>query len=179
MKIAVDGSFSTGKTTLFNELIKFYPELHPIEEVSRVLLAEYGLSSVDELQGKQKLKFEQGLIDRQISLELQHKNFIVDLSLIANLAYKTNDKIVDRALANKVSEFLGERGNYDLIFYIPIEFNLVKDGLRHEDEEFRKFIDQEIKNIHIKYNVSPIILSGDISQRLELAKKNISQALKT
>lgn len=178
MKIAVDGSFSTGKTTLFTELVKLYPDIYPIEEVSRVLLAEYGFSSISELQGDNKTKFEQDLIDRQIMLELRSKDFIVDLSLIANLAYKTNVKRVDEALASKVSNFIADRGNYDLVFYIPIEFDLVKDGLRHEDEEFRKFIDQEIKNIHIKYSVSPIILSGDISQRLELAKKCISQALK-
>jgi len=36
---------------------------------------------------------------------------------------------------------------YDYIVYIPIEFDLVEDGVRSPDEHYRKAIDQHIKDI--------------------------------
>jgi nicotinamide riboside kinase len=56
---------------------------------------------------------------------------------------------------------------YDLVFYIPIEFPLEKDGVRFEDDEYQKIIDLQIIKYLKRYKIPYITLTGTLEERLK------------
>ena len=62
---------------------------------------------------------------------------------------------------------------YDVIFYIPIEFALVNDGVRSTDEEYRLKIDRYILDILRDNNVKYYTITGNIPDRLSKIKQII------
>lgn len=60
---------------------------------------------------------------------------------------------------------------FDEIFYIPIEFPMVEDGIRVNDEHFRKVIDEKIRSFLQNYKKDKYhILSGSIEERVDKIK---------
>lgn len=55
--------------------------------------------------------------------------------------------------------------NYDMIVYIPREFGYVKDGVRWQDEEVAKQIDEAILNFLKAENINYIEVSGSTKDR--------------
>jgi len=62
---------------------------------------------------------------------------------------------------------------YDLVFYIPIEFPIEKDGLRFEDEHYQEIIDLQILKLLKRYKIPYITVSGTIEERLAIIRKHI------
>ena len=59
-----------------------------------------------------------------------------------------------------------------LVFYFPIEFPVVDDGFRSKDEEFRKKIDENIKNILNYRHIPYIEVRGTVEERLNTIKQH-------
>ena len=55
---------------------------------------------------------------------------------------------------------------YDLVCYLGIEFPIVADGVRSEDEDLRKQVDSEIFKQILWNKVRAIQLSGTVLQRV-------------
>lgn len=56
---------------------------------------------------------------------------------------------------------------YDVVLYIPIEFELEKDWVRYEDLEFQKTIDERLKNIFRQLNISFITITWTFEERVK------------
>lgn len=56
---------------------------------------------------------------------------------------------------------------YDFVFYIPIEFPLVEDGIRYTDTEFQILHDKETKLILEYHHIPYHKISGSVSQRID------------
>lgn len=162
-KIAITGSFSTGKTTLAKQLAKKL-RCKLLPEVARQMIAEgYRL----DIEATPELELL--MAERQLDLE-QEEHWVADRCMIDILAYSMVLFDDDKFL-NELNDLL-DKAKYDKIFYTPIEFQIKDDGIRSTDIEFQKKVDEAIKEI-LK-TIPHIIVKGNKKQRLNLCIKHLS-----
>ena len=121
-----------------------------------------------------KKEFQTAYWQLQLKNESLHKNFISDRSLIDILAYN-----LDFLTWKDVIMLLEKCTNrYDILFYFPIEFELVKDGIRNPDPKYQKIIDDRIQKLLIRFktlssSTSIINVSGSINNRINTVQTYI------
>lgn len=159
MRIGLTGSHSCGKSTLTKH---FH---NKIEEIARGVIAEKGKP---ETLSKEELDdFELVIMKRQIEAENSMEDFISDRTVIDVLAYaNTMCRPSMTARLKEMVELHLETNPYDLVFYIPIEFPLEKDGIRFEYEHYQKIIDLQILKYLKRYKIPYITLTGTVEERL-------------
>lgn len=69
--------------------------------------------------------------------------------------------------------------SYDYIFYLPIEFKPIADGIREGDSDFQKNIDEEIKELLTKLSIKHHTLTGTVSERVSQVIETILPRIKT
>lgn len=62
---------------------------------------------------------------------------------------------------------------YDVLFYVPIEFDLVNDGVRSTDDNYRRKIDEYIIDMINDKNRRYYTLTGTVDERLKQIKEII------
>jgi nicotinamide riboside kinase len=68
----------------------------------------------------------------------------------------------------KVAETVFENVRYDLYFYIAPEFDIVPDGIRSENTEFRDRIAELFEEYMLSYKLEAIRLTGTVDQRVTI-----------
>lgn len=131
MRIAIDSSQSTGKTTLLCQLSKTHLHLRYsfIEEASRYVAPKFGVLTSTDWQRllEDKIRLRQ-FFEAEESWQLEHEknetSWIIDSSLFLTAAYRIFFGIeVDLSLLSSRS--------YDLILYCPVgSSNVVENGFR-------------------------------------------------
>lgn len=169
--MAIAGAHGTGKTTLLEALKKepLFKDVDFLPEITRTI-REQGFDIN-----------EAGTLDTQILVMaahmqnlLLHKNFIVDRSLIDGVAYTRylydNGQIPDWFLIY-CSELLDTYLKmYDLIIYIPVEFDIVDDGVRSINPSFRDEIQLLFEDMIEEYSkelTNIITVTGTVEQRVK------------
>ncbi|MDQ4133433.1 MAG: ATP-binding protein [Actinomycetota bacterium] len=167
MKVAFVGSFSTGKTTLANAFAREwgYPLL---PEVAREVVA-LGFP----LDQGATAETEALIFLKQWRAEAVHERFVADRSVYDVLAYA--DWVMEHREGNRKEDHLwfeareiavlDLRARYDFVFYLPIEFPIVLDGLRPDDTAFQADIDRRIKALLDGEDVPYHTLTGSIEER--------------
>ncbi|MDQ3980987.1 MAG: ATP-binding protein [Actinomycetota bacterium] len=172
MKIAFVGSFSTGKTTLANLFAREwdYPLL---PEVARQVV-ELGFP----LDQSATAETETLIFLKQWRAEEVHERFVADRSIYDVLAYA--DWVMEHQPPRKENHLWWEareiatldlRARYDHVFYLPIEFPIVLDGLRPDDTAFQADIDRRIRHLLDTADVSYDTLTGSVPERQEQVRK--------
>ena len=167
-RIAIVGSFSTGKTTLAEEAApKLGLPLLP--EVAREIV-ELGF----KLDKDATVETETLIFLRQYFNEMTHREFIGDRSLVDVMAYASwvlehQERRKEFALWDTCLDIAKHhlRSQYTDVFYLPIEFEIVPDGLRPMDPDFQKDIDRRLVDLLARYDVKYSTLTGSISERLD------------
>ena len=167
MKVAFVGSFSTGKTTLANLFAREW-EFPLLPEVAREV-AELGFP----LDQGATAETETLIFLKQLRAESVHERFVADRSLYDVLAYgdwvmEHNDPTrKENHLWSEAREIatLDLRARYDHVFYLPIEFPIVLDGLRPDDPGFQADIDRRIRHLLDSNDVSYETLTGSVEER--------------
>ncbi|MGH2772901.1 MAG: AAA family ATPase, partial [Actinomycetota bacterium] len=59
------------------------------------------------------------------------------------------------------------RGNYSHVFYLPVEFPIVPDGLRPLDPDFQQEIDRRVLNLLKYHDLHYHPLTGAVQERLD------------
>jgi nicotinamide riboside kinase len=169
-RIAIVGSFSTGKTTLA-EAASARLELPLLPETAREVAALGFKLDKDATPEVETLIFL-----KQLHNELTHPDFVGDRSLIDVMAYAgwvldNQPQPPRREIALweecvRIARF-HLRSQYTHVFYLPIEFDIVPDGLRPLDPAFQKEIDKRMIALLEENAISFGTLRGSVQERLD------------
>lgn len=167
MKLIFVGAQSTGKSTV----LRHYKELgyDVITEVVRGL-AKHGVN-VNEMGDDVG---QESIFNTYYELLSQQDNYISDRGLIDVVAYTTylyeHGKVAKRTLSEQYKQLKKFNECFDDILYVyfPIEFDVVDDGFRSIDENFRYEIDQNIFTTLLDCGVPYIKVSGSVEDRIKI-----------
>lgn len=166
------GAHSTGKSSLLDS-IRDIPGYSFSESVTRTSGAILNQDGNDEGQ----LKILQAIIDYERKNDLYKKDYILDRSFIDFLAYTTylhhHGKVSDETLKIIQDEFDKRKGYYTKVFYLPIEFDIVADGVRSESSTFQLEIDSIIRSILYANDLGWVPISGPLDVRIDEVKSHI------
>jgi len=166
-RVAIVGSFSTGKTTLAEAAAAHlgFPILH---DVAREISA-LGF----KLDKDATVETETLIFLKQLANELSHKEFVGEYSLFLVLAYagwvlEHQERRKEFALWDTCLEIARHRltENYTHVFYLPIEFPIVPDGLRPIDPGFQSDIDRRLLDLLRSHSVDYQTLRGSVEERV-------------
>ena len=174
-RIAIVGSFSTGKTTLAEALARKL-DLPLLPEVAREVV-ELGF----KLDKDATPETEALIFLKQFNNEISEPEFVGDRSLIDSMAYAgwvldNQPRRKEMALWEEC-ERLAERRlrtNYSHVFYLPIEFPIVLDGLRPDDPAFQKEIDERILELLAAHAVAYDTITGSVAARLAAIEASLA-----
>jgi deoxyadenosine/deoxycytidine kinase len=166
-RIAIVGSFSTGKTTTA-EILAERLDLPLLPEVAREVV-ELGF----KLDKDATPETEALIFLRQFNNELSTEEFVGDRSLIDVMAYA--GWVLDNQPRRKETALWDEcvrlaerrlRTSYSHVFYLPIEFPIVLDGLRPDDPEFQKEIDARLLSLLRAHDIEFETVTGSVEERI-------------
>lgn len=180
MKYLIVGAQGTGKSTLLHH---FDDKMNVVTEVVRNLAKTEGIA-VNE---NGNMEGQTRIFDTYYKILSETGSpYISDRGLTDVIAYTcynmrkliANGKITQEEgegfIEDQINRFIdfSEKNDDVVYFYVPIEFDVVDDGFRSTDEEFRKEIDKNIsdlfeymENLHMGLNV--FTLHGTVEERLE------------
>lgn len=172
MHIAISGAQSTGKSTLLVELEKHLQDFTFKKEITRelksrgFLINEHGN---DETQNEiMKIHSEYSVLPGNVLYD----RCVLDGVVYTHYLYTTNQVSLE-TLQNSTQIFRNVIDNYNKIFYIKPEFDIVDDNERSINISFR----DEIVNLfdfYIKeYSIDVKILTGSVEERAHQLLKEI------
>lgn len=178
------GTQGTGKTTLLNQLAEESIKIDSginfkiITNVVRNLVETEGVKINKKGSSKsQNIIFEK-YFDIFTSLD-GYIDWVSDRSLIDVVAYtkylydhkKTSKKCYEAQIKWLKLWYDRDPKIKNTIFvYFPIEFEVVSDGVRSLDEEYRREIDNNIKSILNELGINYYVIEGTQDERLEMMK---------
>lgn len=170
MKIVFAGTQSTGKTTLVNKMQEsgLFNDYDFVTSIPRSLGNPFGVDGNDKTQ--------RDIMSTHLS-NLQKPNFIADRGILDCFTYTlyqfNNKKIKASTLLNQI-DTLNQIVDYDKIFFIRPEFEIVDDGVRSLDKEFQDEVNAIYEQV-IQYigEDKVVILSGDVETRFNQILKSL------
>ena len=188
MYIHFIGAQGTGKTTLLNQLAEESIKVDSginfkiITNVVRNLVETEGVKINKKGSSKsQNIIFEK-YFDIFTSLD-GYIDWVSDRSLIDVVAYtkylydhkKSSKKCYEAQIKWLKLWYDRDPKIKNTIFvYFPIEFEVVGDGTRSLDEEYRREIDNNIKSILEELGINYYVMEGTQDERLEMMKNIVS-----
>lgn len=187
MRIGISGAQSVGKTTLLNALRseQIFSSYAICNEVTR-RVKEYGLP----INEKGNDATQRLIMNEHIVNLFLHENMLTDRTSLDGIVYSQylyNKKkscpryatlegigIDDTTLNYAYEVFRKTIHSYDLLFYIKPEFNIVDDGTRSIDVDFRNEIVNLFEKTIEEDNIPVILLSGSVRERLETVLKHVN-----
>lgn len=164
-RIALSGSHSTGKSTILNEL-KQIDEINNrftfIDEVLRSIKKEG--HQINEMGDDNTQKIVMAKF-------LEHSiipNSILDRCALDGVVYTTYlyEKNQVKRSTLRIAESIFENTFYDIHFYIEPEFDIVSDGIRSENYEFRNRIAEIFEDYIRLYSIKHVRLKGNVNERV-------------
>lgn len=173
-RIAIVGSFSTGKTTLAGVLARSL-DVPLLPEVAREV-AEMGF----KLDKDATPETEALIFLKQYNNELATQEFVGDRSILDVMAYARwvldNQPRTKEIALWEECERLAERrlrANYSHVYYLPIEFPIVLDGLRPDDPAFQREIDERILQLLSSHAIGYRTITGTVEERLDQVRSDL------
>jgi len=190
MKIAICGTYSSGKTTTSLALSYLTGiEMTHSRTMRELLPVLFPGKKLEQCTAEEVIELIfQRMIDR-VANEIKYaNNFISDGASIQEWAYckprvlygmnpsetqiqdpeilltlETFGKTID-AYGKMAKEYA--KKHYDIFVHLPVEFSLVPDGHRPVSEGFRNYCDKLLRQAYSELDVPFIEVSGSIEQRL-------------
>ena len=166
MKIGISGTQSVGKTTLLNSLRSehIFRDYTICNEVTR-WVKSLGFN-INE-QGNDKTQ-EIIMMKHLWNLHM-NKHMITDRTVLDGYVYtkylNLKSKVSSDTLSMAYEVFKALIGEYNYVFYIKPEFDLVSDGVRSDDNKFRDEIEELFVDTIKRENINVINISGSVTER--------------
>lgn len=118
---------------------------------------------------------------KQYNNELSTREFVGDRSVLDVMAYArwvldnqapTKEMALWEECERLVERWL--RTNYSHVYYLPIEFPIVLDGLRPDDPVFQRDIDHRIVQLLEGNGIPYRTITGSVEERLEQIEEDLS-----
>jgi len=175
MKIGITGAQSVGKTTLLNALRseKLFRDYAICDEVTREI-KEMGFDINEAGSDLTQIL----IMQKHIVNVFMYDNMLTDRTALDGLVYTTylnmHKKVSDTTL--KKAKVMYDRiiSQYDYLFYIRPEFDIVDDGVRSIDPNFRDEISEIFEGFITELPREITIVSGSVRERLEQVMKYIT-----
>lgn len=164
-RISISGSHSTGKSTVIEALknnksiskrFTFVQEVLRSIKKSGFKINELGNDNTQMLVMARFLEY--ATMD----------NVILDRCALDGLVYSAYlyEKSQIRKNTLRIAESIFENVKYDIMFYIAPEFDIVPDGVRSVNLEFRDRIAELFEEYMEAYKIEPIRLTGTVDERV-------------
>ena len=167
MKIGITGAQSVGKTTLLNALRseKLFERYAICDEVTR-RVKSYGLPINEEgTDITQRL-----IMNEHIVNVYMNSNMLTDRTALDGLVYSTymykNNKISLNTLKYVKDVFYKVWQSYNCVFYIEPEFEIVDDGVRSNNKQFRDEIAELFETVIEKEKLNLRRVKGSVRDRV-------------
>jgi nicotinamide riboside kinase len=167
MKIGITGAQSVGKTTLLNALRseKLFKDYIICDEVTR-RVKSYGLPINEEgTDITQRL-----IMNEHIVNVFMYGNMLTDRTALDGLVYSAylyNKNQISANTLKYVREVFNKVWHsYDYVFYIEPEFEIVDDGVRSINKQFRDEIAELFEYVIEKENLSMLRVKGSVRNRV-------------
>ena len=167
MRIGITGAQSVGKTTLLNALRseKLFKDYVICDEVTR-RVKSYGLPINEEgTDITQRL-----IMNEHIVNVFMYGNMLTDRTALDGLVYSAylyNKNQISANTLKYVREVFNKVWHsYDYVFYIEPEFEIVDDGVRSINKQFRDEIAELFEYIIEKENLSMLRVKGSVRNRV-------------
>jgi len=161
-RVALVGSSSTGKSTVFELLKNKLPKWEFINESTRTI-ASYGFPINEQGTNETQL----AISSFHLNALLKPFNLILDRCYLDLVVYSDGVDGID----TKTYKFIHDTWNdvkdeYTHFIYFPIEFDAVDDGQRSVNEKWRRKIDDLFKYYLERYNLNYLEVTGSPKQRV-------------
>lgn len=165
MKVVISGAQGVGKTTLMNLIKPHYQHRFTIiTEIARSL-KEKGIKINKEADHASQM----AILEAHYQNCLLYDDFISDRGAIDAFTFATwsylNGKFSYNEHREHESIFKETVYQYDRLFYIEPEFEIVKDGVRSTDPVYQNEINDLFLKLYSKYNLEVNVLSGSVENR--------------
>lgn len=168
MRIGICGAQSVGKTTLLNAL-RSEPVFKGYEICNEVTrrVKSYGFDINENGNDiTQKLIMHEHIVNI-----FMYSDMIADRTVLDGLVYskylRNHSKISTETLDYIYKIYSKCIVKYDLLFYVPPEFDMEDDGTRSVDIEFRNKIVESFESIIDTHGLSVVRLTGSLRERLD------------
>lgn len=186
MIVAITGSHSTGKSTIV-DFVKDNPKFVSLNSVTRSTITDKerkidGIDNLDNAQIKIMNNIISGVDDIvQMNKQDPSKIYLMDRCVFDFIAYSRSfykQGNLSKEVLNEIeSKCTNLYKHIDLFVYLPIEFDIVDDGVRSLDNNLRKNVDNEIKDLLKCNNINYITLKGNVNERIESLQNAINTVL--
>ena len=184
MKIALTGAHGTGKSTLAKFLQAEIEKRNLIAsvtpEVPRMICETVNDKEYFRRGNNSRLKQSLILLGQLVIEEQSQKNVnvqICDRTLFDHWAYSLSlfgKEILEGNYTEVYENFISQHcKSYDKIFYLPIEFKPLDDGIRESDEKFQSEIDELIVGLLKKHNLNYETITGSVENRCKTILETI------
>lgn len=161
-RVALVGSSSTGKSTVFELLKNKLPKWEFINESTRNV-ASYGFPINEEGTNETQL----AISSFHLQALLQPYNLILDRCYLDLLVYSDGVDAIDDKTYTYIHDIWKKiKNEYTHFIYFPIEFDAVDDGQRSINEKWRRRIDDLFIHYLGFYDLNYLEVTGSPMQRL-------------
>ncbi|MFW5850923.1 MAG: ATP-binding protein [Bacteroidota bacterium] len=196
IRIAMSGTYSTGKTTTSYALSyltgiprthaatmrEILPKVLPgkrLEDCTPFDLYELGIRRLTERvqheahmtegyisDGSALHEWVYGRSRMRIGINPNKRQFARFASKVKLLPYAVPFKEFNAYYGNMVKAHA--KKNYDVFVHLPVEFSIKQDSHRPINEKFRSLSDNYLMNIITELNIPYVIVKGSVAERLEM-----------
>lgn len=174
-KIYLCGTQGTGKTTVLKALQEKLPDYTIVTEVVRQL-AKSGveINENGNIDGQNRIFSTYSQILSQDDNQISDRYFVDVLAYTKWLADNApsdekqtwNTLLMEQSSTTALFDLYSRLHHDILVVYFPIEFDVVADGVRSVDNNFREEIDRNIQFILNTSIVEYIAVSGTVEERV-------------